>query len=926
MPFHQPPQPPESGAGRTWAEKYEERRQQWCFQPVKNLPPPPVKDPSWSRQPLDQFILAKLEAAHLPPSRQAAPAVLTRRLSFALTGLPPSPALNALPFEAQVERLLASPAFGEHWARHWMDVVRYAETHGSEHDYLTPYAWRYRDYLVRAFNEDLPYDRFVQEQIAGDLLETPRMHAALGVNESLLATACQRMTEFYATPVDTMREQSTVLDWQIDTLGRAFLGLTLSCARCHDHKFDPISTADFYALYGVFTGARPVLNIVDDPALLTRHDEQLQALKNDIRQELAARWLQARIDAKDLKRAVDGAEGGSRLAQLRQHAAAQPPSQAPVSPLTEVLPLDKWAHSGPGLPQKVLPAGALSLHGGGDAVVRAIYPGGYFSDAVTDRYGGSLRSPEFQLTRKYISVLSCGTNQARLRLVVDGCQGDIVLFSTSNRRLDSAAPGWVTMRLREQWLGRRAHLELMTTDDVPTVGTVKDVARWMKIGGPSSFGIMDVVVHDDGVKLTPPPLPEDARKPDGKHWDLYVADLNHQLRDAIAAWRQDRLTDEQASLLQMLLDAGLLPNQPAAGTRLAALVKQFRALESSLPRPRRAPGVRDDRSAHDSPVFVRGDYQTPGEVVPRRMPDVLGGRPLTKDVRGDRHALAMELTRRDNPLVARVMVNRVWHHLFGRGLVGSTDNFGRMGDKPTHPELLDHLATKFMEDGWSVKRLIRHIVTSAAWRTSSEPGVEALKKDPSNLLLSHAHIRRLEAESIRDSLLQVAGNADTAMEGPSLHSHYRTAVDPDKQPPSGPLDGRGRRSLYLEVRRNFLSDFMITFDFPRPSIPTGSRSVTNVPAQSIALMNDPFVQHQAAVWAARVEARPGSLEERVTMMYQEAFNRDPSADELARALDFVQARSAVPVAKADHPAPPVPSPWLDLAHAIFNMKEFIYLP
>lgn len=885
-----------------------------------------MRDGAWVRTPVDRFILAKLEASGLHPSPRASRDVLARRLSFTLTGLPPSGSLRELPFEAQVERLLASPAFGEHWARHWMDVVRYADTYGSEHDYLNPHAWRYRDYLVRAFNEDLPYDRFVQEQLAGDLLEWPRINPALGINESLLATAYQRMTEFYATPVDTVREQATVLDWQIENLGRAFLGLTISCARCHDHKFEPISTADFYALYGVFAGVRPVLNVVDAPEAFTQRLPGLLELKSRIREELAARWMQSPVDAGALRKTIDGAAEGSILTQLRP--SGSPPRKGTPSRaqrLEAVLPLSKWNYSGIGLPASPLAAGMLSLHGSGEVVVRAIQPSGWFSDAATEKSGGSLRSPEFRITHRNLSVLASGTARARLRLVVEGCQADILLFEPANKKLENPTPRWLKMRMRDQWIGQRAHLEIMTRDDLPTVGTVKDVAAWSKSDGRSTFGMVDVVYHDDDAVLPPPPLPAEVLRPDKKHWEVWVADLNHLTRDAIQAWGEDRATDEQAGLLQMLLEGGLLPNKLEPGSPLGALVRQYRRLESDLPVPRRAPGVRDDGSGHDAPVFVRGDHLTPGEVVPRRMPEVLGGRTL-RHARGDRYALAQELTRKENPLVARVMVNRIWHHLFGRGLVGSTDNFGRMGDKPSHPELLDYLALRFMEDGWSVKRLIRLIVTSETWQTSSQPTPESISRDPGNLLLAHARVRRLQAESIRDSMLWVAGNADFSLGGPSLHFHYRTVVDPDKQPPSGPLDGRGRRSLYLEVRRNFLSDFMTTFDFPRPNIPTGARSMTNVPAQSIALMNDPLVQHQAVVWARRLERLPLSLEARITLMYQEALGRPPQAAELAAAVDCLQVRSVVPVARDGSADAPVSSAWQDLAHAFFNMKEFIYIP
>ena len=928
-PFHQPPQPPEAGAGRSWAEKYEERKRQWCFQPVTHPAALDVKDLGWANHPLDRFILARLESAGLKPSPRAGSEVLARRLAFALTGLPPDDDAARLPLEVQLDRLLASPAFGEHWARHWMDVVRYAETFGSEHDYLSPHAWRYRDYLVRAFNDDVPYDRFIHEQLAGDLMKEPRMNAALGINESLLGTAFQRMTEFYATPVDTKREEATVLDWQIENVTKAFLGLTVSCARCHDHKFDPISTADFYALYGIFTGARPVLNIIDDPIKLTRHDATLTKLKLEMRKELAGLWLNAPLDGEALHRAMSSAKENTVLSRWRAALGTGrlgPEHTASIMP--EELALRHWKHSGPGLPSGALPAGTLSVHAQGRAVVRAVQPSGYFSDAISERHGGSLRSPEFILTKRNLSVLAGGTGKARLRLVVDGCQGDILLFGQANKGLEDATPRWHTMRLREQWLGHRAHLELITRDDIPTVGNVKSAVSWSRTDGRSSFGVIDVALHDDGEKLPALALPERLWQTSRVTWAAYAAEVTWAVRHAVTSWMEGELTDAQANLLQAMLEGGLLPNQAAAGSALERLMTEYRKVEAMIPVATRAPGVQDDGSAHDSPVFVRGDHLTPGEVVPRRMLSVLGGRPLTGSGKGDRLTLAQEITRRDNPLTARVMVNRIWHHLFGRGLVATADNLGKMGDKPTHPELLDHLSTKFMADGWSVKSLIRYLVTSRTWQAGSVPSPEAVVKDPGNLLLSHAHVRRLQAESIRDAMLAVTGNFDRGQGGPSVHAYYRTVTDPDKQPPAGAIDGLGRRSIYIEVRRNFLSEFMTTFDFPRPNIPTGVRSQTNVPGQSITLLNDPFVLRQAAKWAVRVEALPVSNEERIVQMYRDAFGRAATGEEVARALDFVQTRSLVPVAKPTaglHQRAPL-SAWIELAHAMFNMKEFIYLP
>lgn len=848
-----------------------------------------------------------MEAGGLAPAGRASPEALARRLSFALTGLPPLPGDAALPFEALVDRLLGSPQFGERWARHWMDVVRYAETFGSEHDYWSPGAWLYRDYLVRAFNDDLPYEQFVIEQLAGDQLPRPRI--GRGINESLLATAFHRMTEFYAAPVDVMREQGSVIDWQIESVTKAFLGLTVACARCHDHKFDAISTADYHALYGLFRGGRPVLNVIDDPAALTVHDAELLRLKKRIRGEIADQWAASSIASEALKKALESAAKDSLLAQLRDQpaavSAAANANEEPKSP-----PLDRWHHSGPGLPAAPSPAGGFSLHPKGDAVVRAVLPACYASDAVSDRHGGSLRSPEFTLTKRNVSALAGGTGKARLRLVVEGCQGDIVLFAPSNPNLEKPGLRWITMRIRDQWFGRRARVEVMTRDDLPTVGTIKDPGKSLASDGRSSFSIARILQHDDGARLPGPSLSARLHREKSEPWDAYVRRVQSAMKSAIAAWKRDQLSDPQAWLLQALIEAGLLPNTASPGSKLATALADHRELESRIPIAKRAPGLRDDGPGADSPIFIRGDYQTPGKLVPRRMLEALGGRPLASSA-GDRLALAREIASPRNPLTARVMVNRVWHQLFGRGLAASVDNLGRMGGRPSHPELLDHLATEFVRDGWSVKRLIRRIVTSAAWQTASEPSAEAAARDPDNLLLSRSPSRKLEAEAIRDSLLAVAGNLNLAQGGPSIFNHYREVTDPDKQPPPGPLDGRGRRSLYLEVRRNFLSDFLTTFDFPRPNLPAGCRNVTNVPAQSIAMLNDPFVHHQAAVWAGRIAREGASDEARIRLMHQQAFGRPAGEGELRRAFAFVRGSQ---------------QGWTELAHAMFNMKEFIYLP
>ncbi|MCI0461609.1 MAG: DUF1553 domain-containing protein, partial [Gemmataceae bacterium] len=318
-----------------------------------------------------------------------------------------------------------------------------------------------------------------------------------------------------------------------------------------------------------------------------------------------------------------------------------------------------------------------------------------------------------------------------------------------------------------------------------------------------------------------------------------------------------------------------------------------------------------DGSGVDEHVYIRGSYKAPGERVPRRFLEALAGPgPLTVARGSGRLELARQMTDpQRTPLLARVMVNRVWHHLFGRGLVASVDNFGVLGELPTHPELLDHLADRFVKEGWSIKRLIRALVLTSAYEMASRGNARAAKADPQNLLLHRMNVKRLEGESIRDAMLAVSGRLDPGVYGPPVPVYLTPFQEGRGRPQSGPLDGNGRRSLYLSVRRNFLPALLLAFDTPTPFSTVGRRTVSNVPAQALILLNDPFVHQQASVWAKRVLAEPGSPSERVTRMYLSAFARPPDANELQACLEFVQSAT-----------------WADLAHVLFNAKEFIFLP
>jgi hypothetical protein len=331
-----------------------------------------------------------------------------------------------------------------------------------------------------------------------------------------------------------------------------------------------------------------------------------------------------------------------------------------------------------------------------------------------------------------------------------------------------------------------------------------------------------------------------------------------------------------------------------------------------------------DATPVDERVFIRGSPKTLGAEVPRRFLEALAGERISARGSG-----RLELARRmtdpaANPFISRVMVNRVWHHLFGRGIVPSVDNFGVLGEMPTHPELLDYLADRFVKEGWSTKKLIRTLILSRTYRQSSsalEPSVrEAQVLDPKNELLHRMRPRRLEGEAIRDAMLAISGRLDERMFGPSVPVYLTEFQQGRGRPASGPMDGDGRRSIYLAVRRNFLSSMLLAFDMPIPFSTVGRRMVSNVPAQALILMNDPFAHQQAELWAKRTLAQPGSAKDRITTMYARAFSREPSAEEAKRCLAFLDEQAKLHDGKLDS----LPA-WTDLAHVLFNAKEFIFL-
>lgn len=903
-----PPSDAQLAADTDWEAVRERRRGWWSFQPITKPTPPEVPGID---QPVDRFIHARLAAENLAPSPSADTRTLVRRLHFTLVGLPPTPeeTLTFLEtweddpeaaFDQRVETLLADPRFGEKWARHWMDWVRYADSHGSEGDPDIPHAWRYRDYLVRALNGDVPYDQLIREHFAGDLLETPRINEGLRLNESALGLGHLRMVFHGFAPTDALDERVRFTDDQINTVTKAFLGLTVSCARCHNHKFDAISQADYYAMFGIFTSTLPATVAVDAPGVLEKNRDALAAMKPALRRGLADHWLaMLSPDSPAWRKAVTTAsDPKSALHLLHQlHAAGDDPeatSQAWIAArdtftkqqaqaeanrsgehlryrwnLSDIEEWTSWTRHGEGLDhwERPAPAGEFVV-APDDRAVSRILPSGTYSHLLSDRHRGLLASAPFELDGEYDLYLHVAGENSSARYAVQHYPRSGTVYPVN--QLNGGAWKWIRHDRIDYWKGDRIHLELATAGEAPIL--VKDADR-------SWFGIREAVLVKKGA---PSPARPDSeflaplfttageRVPHNltEAFNLY----EETLQSLLTAWGNDsrKLDDADALFLDAMIREGLLPNQLADLPQpLKAGLARYRQLESEIPTPTRAPGV-IERPGRDQPLYTRGDHKLPADPVPRRFLEAIDPTPYPTTGTG-RLELADDLLREDNPFTARVIVNRVWHHLFGAGLVTTMDNFGRLGEEPSHPELLDFLASRFREEqNWSLKSLIGELVRTDTWRQSSQPSANAAEHDPANRWLSHFNLRRLEAEAIRDSILAVADQLDDERFG-------------------SPVGGNNlRRSLYLKVKRNQLDPLLTTFDFPTPASAVGRRDATNVPAQSLTLLNDPFIIDQARRWSATL---PGDRNEEAVIrrFFERALTRPPTESELAQARDFLYA-------------------------------------
>jgi hypothetical protein len=1018
----------------------DKQRHFWAFQPVRDPVISPVRDIMWSRSAMDRFILAALETKGLSPARPADKRTLLRRVTFDLIGLPPTPAeMDAFladdspqAYARVVERLLASPQYGQRWGRHWLDVVRYADARDLIQ--LPPPSdfreiWRYRDWVVEAFNRDLPYTDFVRYQVAGDLLSPP--HRGGIDKDGLVATGLLALADFVPGDVDKEQMIADYVNDEVDVVGRAFLGLTLACARCHDHKFDPIGTEDYYALAGIFFSTRLIPGPVAGNTPLVR----VPLLAPN---ELAKAQAQAAADERrrvELEGQLPDAVDREYISYLKTTLSKQVASY--------VMAACQYRQRDPGTKKALLPelAKRLQLHEGFLAgwvdylgrvehlpatarppILADVAAGKLAEDALA-RSAGELqqavsafaarknavtagvpdqpdlkhtlllhfRADDPQIHTDAGGRVSLWPNRANLAAgakqesgangpsqtsaSINGHAKTVLRFDGSSimsapRRVPpigslvaifriaaDASPGQRLLGWEDSDVGSHG-LGLMTypdgrlhailrkngaaadlADGRPTTGFEIVSVTWgpsgttlhrdgksagagkgidavssdpaisaLHLGGPGSGGSPRFRGDIAEIRVYNRPLEEGERRAVEAQlratW-FAPADPKRPSRDRLAELCEDILSPRGPFGVPAAEQLKLLPGE--AGTRLAALNRELEALKKKpafvIPQAVSVqdggpPGTRHE-GFKDAAIFVRGNHKKLGKIVPRGFPRILTGDRPERITRGSgRLQLAHWLIRPEHPLTARVLVNRLWQHHFGEGLVRTPNDFGERGDRPSHPELLDFLAARFIKSGWSVKAMHRLILLSATYQQTSRADAATLAQDPDNRLFGRMNRRRLDAEAIRDSLLAVAGRLDPTVGGPAFA---------DLPVP--------RRTLYLLSARTGAntSDFGRLFDRADPGSIVAQRGQGTVSPQALFFLNDPFVGDLARALADRVLREvPANFEARIRRLYLLTLGRPPTEQEIEMGMELLNS-----VAAGD--------PWERLCHLILCTNEFVYL-
>lgn len=896
--------------GASWPDapavaKPDDKSDWWSFKPAARPPLSRVKNQKWARNPVDLFILAKLEAEGLSPSPEADRRTLIRRLSFDLIGLPPtSEEVEAFQrddgkdaYEKLVDRLLASPRYGERWARHWLDTVHYGETHGYDKDKPRPNAWPYRDYVIRALNEDKPYSRFVEEQLAGDVLfpDEPDGIAALG----FIAAGPWDFVGHVELPIektDGLIARYNDRDDMVMTTMSTFQSLTVHCARCHNHKFDPISQKDYYSLQAVFAGVdRADRNLDTNKTVFLQRRELMAKQKPLAERHATLTNRMAGITSPGIE------ELDAQLAKLKSKLTGSSGEKSPANgyhSAIEAKPdVTKWVQVDLGASLRLdevrlIPARPVD-----------------FPD-----------TPGFGFPVRFRVEVSDNAEFTASEIIADHTAADFKNPGDKAVALSATAKHarFVRVTATKLWERTSDYVFALAEMQVLTGGTNAALGAKVTAADSIEAGLWSTKHLVDGFssrkKLS------DESDPDQKELEAEIATLTERRRELVEAALDVGTRNELAEVTSRLDEVNRQIAALPGPAKVYAAASDFKREGSFVP-------PKGPRPVH---LLVRGDVKRPGGLMSAAgLPCVPGpepsfNEPLTPalspsdgervaDKPGEgwrRAALAKWITDPRNLLTRRSLVNRIWHYHFGRGIVETPNDFGHMGALPTHPELLDWLSFWFADHGESLKQLHRLIVTSAAYRQSSADQTEAAKRDADNRFLWRMNRARLDAETIRDSMLHVSGKLDLTMGGPSVqqfffkddHSPVYDYTRFDVESPAG-----NRRSIYRFIVRSVPDPLMDSLDCPDASILTPKRSVTVTALQALAILNNPFVLRQSEHLAARI-ATAGGLAKQIEQAYQLALNREPTPAELKKLLSFAQKHGMA-----------------SLCRLIFNTSEFMFV-
>lgn len=934
------------------------QRDHWSFQKLTSPAIPAVTSREWVESPVDAFVLETLAKHSFTPAPAADKGTLIRRAMLDLIGLPPSPEeIDAFVGDNRsdawprlIDRLLASPQYGERWGRHWLDVARYADSNGLDENLAYAHAYRYRDYVVSAWNADLPFDVFVREQLAGDLIAPTGDQQK--DNDQLVATGLLSLGAKMLAEDDPVKMQMDIIDEQVDTIGRMFLGMTLGCARCHDHKFDPISTADYYGLAGVFAStktmethtvvAKWLERPLGSPEVLALREQQLVKIRNiEARLDEVVNQETSRLQKEAREHAGDYWLAALRMEQLESlRKQLKPLGDNPDSakqPGVITLEADQYARGNVLQDTTSYGVGIGVLVNRGESPNFAEYDvtvpdSGLFQLEV--RYAAASERPtklllNGQLVKPDIArEVTGGWHPEHQRWKVEGffhlkAGLNVIRFEQPqafphiDKLLVAPAPAEIQKISRLRLDAQYEPLPVLVSQWSKYLVKARQDASLSLEAWNFAAGVSDPDLLDLAEKF------QNAARRVSDVWSKALATDN-----SIAA-----LPDaEDEAIRQILFDS----NGPFASTELEshfspseiARIQQMRQdksqVESAMPKVPEAMAVKDD-VPRDLKVHIRGSHLSLGALAPRSFPSILAGdTPPIDASKSGRLELAQWIANPENPLTARVLVNRIWQWHFGAGLVRSSDNFGVLGDRPTHPELLDWLSQDFVRSGWSIKALHRRIMLSSTYRMSTQFSPQAAEVDPDNTLLWRFNRQRLDAETLRDSILAVSDQLDLQMKGSLLPTENRKYVTSTANVDPVVYDSR-RRSIYLPVVRSALFDVFQAFDFADPNVSQGKRETTTVAPQALFLMNSQFVAEQSQRCAHTLLSDSSrSDSERVQELFRKSIGRTASEAEVERALIFLsqysckQGEGSMELEESRRKA------WQSLCRAVWSTNEFIY--